>query len=300
MGVATKLLILLSLLIAVSALIVLYLLRQYVFDKQERLLRLSVENGVGRFDWASHGDDIEVINDSDDVSIGGVSNADQILNRVGKHFGKTWKAKKLRDRKHIILFFGADYDENNVIHVDKDCNSIKEVLKGSDIFHVVEKYDVKREDIVPLITQFKPSIIHFDGHGTENGDMAVFPNIKGKKFDLVSSDELNGVLNAVKSYVRLCYFDVCNSIDCAKNAALLVDAAIGVSGKLPVDGARAFSKQFYLSLENEHTIKEAFDSAKAHLILCNMKNTANALRIEFSVEASGKELKFDAKQTMEG
>lgn len=219
--------------------------------------------------------------------------SDLKANPIGKKFGKKWSVKKLRRKKHIILFLGADVDQHNAIHVDKDCESIKDVLSGSEVFHVIEKFSVRKNEIIPLIVRYQPSIVHFDGHGTEDGSLAVCSETR--EFDKITPEELKGVFNTVKAYVLLSYFDACHTAPQAMSAVLSVKAAIGMLGLWPVESARIFSKQFYLSLENELSVKDAFELAKEQLGMEDRKYDKNIPKLYSEVDVNVSELKFKSK-----
>lgn len=269
-----------------------------VVKRGEKQMSFDVEDGFGRFVYPLGGGMGFVDNTTGDGHEIFQAEAIEDWNRVGKHFGKKWNAKKLRDQKHIVLFLGADSDPKQTIHVDVDCDAIKSALDGSDIFHVIERYDVKKTDIVPLITQFKPSIIHFDGHGTSGGEIAVCSD--ARKFDLIAPEELRCLFNAVKSYVKLCYFDVCHTLSHAQQAVLSVDAAIGMEGEWSVEAARVFSRQFYHALENEHSISQSFELARSQLVMSDHKECSSIPKLELSVGVGAGDRCFTVKTNKRG
>lgn len=264
----------------------------------EKQRPLDVQDGYCRFNYSRTGVRDSFVNVAENVDEPFQTGAIEDWNRVGKNFGRKRNAKKLRDQKHIVLFLGAESNPKKTIHVDDDCDAIKSVLEGSDIFHVVERYDVKKVDIVPLITQFKPSVVHFDGHGTPEGKIAVCSDVG--KFDLISPEEFRCLFNAVKSYVKLCYFDVCHTSSHAQQAVLSVGSAIGMGGEWPVEAARVFSRQFYHALENEHPIGQAFELARSQLVMSGQEKSSAIPRLELSVGSEAEVYRFVAKTSRKG
>lgn len=199
--------------------------------------------------------------DDVDLAFTKANDYEQEDNVVSRAKSKKWNAKLACKNHHIILFLGAELKNEGVIHVDKDCESIKNVLSGSEIFYVVEKFDVKKTDIIPLVTKYRPTIIHFDMHGTEKGCLALAPQ-GDAPFEQLAPSDLRGFFNLCSRDVLLVYFDACHTEQHAKEATNSIPIAVGMKGEIKPHVASVFSTQFYLSLENGYSAKDAFSWAR--------------------------------------
>lgn len=216
-------------------------------------------------------------------------------NVVPKKSVRKWSQKNIRDTKHIILFFGSELDPKVAKHIGvaEDLDSIAEVLIGSETFHVIPKFNVRKDEIIPLITQCHPSILHFDGHGTVDGAIAICSD--SKTYDLLRPSDLAGLFSLVNQDLQLVYYDLCYSSQCAENAVLSVNAAIGMRGKWPSDAAAVFARQFYLSLESDYSVGTAFALAREQLKMSGHGAVSDIPKLQSAVGKDTNRLVFEKK-----
>ena len=199
------------------------------------------------------------------------------------------------DKRAVILFLGADVYPDKVIGVDKDASLIKRCLSGSNIFKVIAKQGVKKKDIVPLISKYKPAIVHFDGHGGGVG-IAVHANNDETGLEIVTPEELKRIFNASTGHLKLAYFDACNSSTHVEMAVLSIATAIGMKAEISPSAARVFSQQFYLALEHLYSIYDSFELACGQLAMTNMAKWSEVPILKAAVGCDAKTINFTIKQ----
>lgn len=231
---------------------------------------------------------------ADDAHEIGVDFKINAFNAIRRREEKKWAERNIRDNKHIVLFIGAEIKEASHLGIKEDSETIRGALAGSEVFHVIEKNDIKRDELVALISKYKPSILHFDGHGSEDGKLAFLG--KDGSCDLLAPTEISGVMNIAKSYLKVAYFDACYSSSHAQHAVLSIDAAIGNEGKCPVGTARTFARQFYCSLEDGHSIADAYGFAKEHIKIVEHDSRIPCPVLETNISVDAKDIKFVKKE----
>lgn len=217
------------------------------------------------------------------------------FNTIRRREEKKWAERNIRDNKHIVLFIGAEIEGASHIGIKEDSETIRGALAGSEVFHVIEKNDIKRDELVPLISKYKPSILHFDGHGAEDGRLAFLG--EDGNCDLIAPTEISGVMNIAKSYLKVAYFDACYSSSHAQYAVLSIDAAIGNEGECPVKIARTFARQFYCSLEDGHSVADAYGFAKEHIKIVEHDSRIPCPMLETNIGVEATDIKFVKKES---
>jgi hypothetical protein len=119
--------------------------------------------------------------------------------------------------------------------------------------------------VLQALNELRPGVIHFSAHGSDL-DEIVFQNNEGQaKF--VSKEAIVQTMAAASGEIRLVFFNTCYSRNQAEAVVKHVPAAIGMTTAIGDTAARVFAAQFYSAIGFGLSIKQAFDQAKAALLL---------------------------------
>jgi hypothetical protein len=124
------------------------------------------------------------------------------------------------------------------------------------------------EDLLNGLTQGRPHIVHFSGHGNES--VVVFEDdVDGPNSGaVVTGDALGIALGAVDSPPLLVVLNACSSAQQAEMITHgIAEFAIGHSDSIDDGDAIAYSARFYAALSDGQSIAASHEIAKAALRL---------------------------------
>lgn len=120
-------------------------------------------------------------------------------------------------------------------------------------------------EIEQAINETDPEIIHFSGHGSEKGEI-VLDDGSGN-IAMVSKEAMAAAVASASKKVRMIFFNACFSQKEAQAVVDKVEAAIGMNTEIGDEAAIVFAAQFYSSIGFGKNLQQAFDQAKAALLL---------------------------------
>ena len=150
---------------------------------------------------------------------------------------------------------------------DKEAREIKDALtrsKHRDSVVLEDRWAVRTEDLFQAINETEPTIIHFSGHGTKDGELVMEDDFERTK--LVSPEAMARVLSTVSDKVKLLVFNACFSIEQAQKATDSIMAAIGMETSISDEAAITFSSRFYSAIGFGLSLKKSYDQACASLM----------------------------------
>jgi hypothetical protein len=166
-----------------------------------------------------------------------------------------------------ILFISANPSETTKLKVAEECNIIDSELRGSEYgrqFKLEQRHAVSLSDLSEYLQRFRPNIVHFSGHGSDEGEL-VFQNYEGttENANPVALANLFRILNdsiqedeKIKCVIlNACYSDK----EQARAIAKHVDCVIGISDEIKDESAIKFAAHFYQALGYGHSVKKAFE-----------------------------------------
>ncbi len=192
-------------------------------------------------------------------------------------------------RKQVIKKKQDDISNMKVLLLGSNCKGLKEVLVSKEFSKIRKEFvnssiqfldapHIKRDDIYEKLSEFKPQIVHFSGHGTYKTG----PLFDGDEF-LINTpppliDQLINVLKKGNEYIKLIIFNVCESSTIAEKVSKFIDYAIGIEGIAEDECVVAFSKGFYRILLNRDSIKNAFDNGTNRFFTKHTGTKADGLK----------------------
>ncbi|MBI4784684.1 MAG: ABC transporter substrate-binding protein [Oscillatoriophycideae cyanobacterium NC_groundwater_1537_Pr4_S-0.65um_50_18] len=169
-----------------------------------------------------------------------------------------------------ILILTANPKDAERLQVHNEIQSIQDKLRGDRLrnpkkqcqFEIVFKC-ARPGTLLDDIEDEKPEIIHFGGHGTEDG--LILENDNGASHR-VSNDALKRLFRLVGNDVKCVLLNSCYSETLAESISEHVPYVIGIQGAILDKTAIAFASGFYKALGDGKTIESAFErgSVAAH------------------------------------
>ena len=142
------------------------------------------------------------------------------------------------------------------LRLDREIREIEDAIRRAtrrDLFEVRIRTAVRPQDIRRAIAEERPSIVHFCGHGLEDGSLLLEDDAGNNKpvppFGLASLFKLHA------DYVNCVLLNACYSVKPAHAISQHINYAIGMNQPIGDKAAIAFAQGFYdgLGYENSET-----------------------------------------------
>lgn len=193
--------------------------------------------------------------------------------------------EKLKESKSkiVILFIASNpkctyIDKNGLetelqkLDLDKEAREIKEAITKSlnrDSIDFQTRWATRISDLLQAINETNPTIIHFSGHGSTNGELVFQDNYDKPK--TVSNEAIAEMISASSDDIRMIVFNNCFSSIQAKMIVDRVEATIGMNTAIGDNSAIIFASQLYSAIGFGLSLDKAFAQAKAMLMLEDTK-----------------------------
>ena len=173
-----------------------------------------------------------------------------------------------------ILFLSANPWTTGRILVDEEAREVFERLQEGpcrDRFELLKHAATRAIDLQRLLLLHKPHIVHFSGHGSKTQKIILGGSPgRGKTVD---PQGLVEVLNLYNHHLRLVLLNACFTKAQARSIVKVIDYSVGTGKAIGDKAGVAFAGAFYRAMGFGKSIREAFNSAKAELVLTKMPRT---------------------------
>lgn len=159
-----------------------------------------------------------------------------------------------------ILFLASNPTDLARLRFDKEYRAIKEILERSKYgknFQIQASLAVRIGDLQSLLLEFKPSIVHFSGHGNPTNEL-MFEDILGNG-QPVAMPAVGKLFSYFQSHVQCIVLNTCYSKSQAEILSKYVDHVIGITDVIEDTLAIAFASSFYQALGFGKDVKTAFE-----------------------------------------
>ena len=167
-----------------------------------------------------------------------------------------------------VLFMASNPLDQPQLRLDEEVRAINEMItksKHRDSVKLESRWAVRPLDVLQALNELRPRVVHFSAHGSD-ADEIVFQDNEGQT-KLVSKEAIVQTMAAASGDIRLVFFNTCYSHNQAEAVVRHVPAAIGMTTTIGDTAARVFAGQFYSAIGFGLSVKQAFDQAKAALML---------------------------------
>lgn len=178
-----------------------------------------------------------------DVVRASVGAIDEILQRDESN-----RVSRNHTMKTTILFLAANPDGVTKLALDKECRSIREKIRASDSPKALElktEWAVRPDDLLQYLNEYRPSVLHFSGHGSANEELILHD--KADQAKRVSKEALRALFSTLKDNIRLVVLNACYSLPQAKTIAM----------KQPLCLLRRFTGRWDSDVRSERRLSKA-------------------------------------------
>jgi GTPase SAR1 family protein len=192
------------------------------------------------------------------------------------------------------------------LRLDKEIREVEECIRRAvrrDMFDVDIRTAVRPQDIRRAIAEEKPQIVHFCGHGLEDGSLLLEDDGGQKK--AVPPEGLASLFKLHARYVNCVLLNACHSVKSAEAISKYIDYAIGMNQQIQDKSAIQFAQGFYDGLgyasEIPNVFKRAFDEGLVAITLENLSQAENPVlktRINIEKPRKLKELNSDERKSL--
>ncbi|MEO1378631.1 MAG: CHAT domain-containing protein, partial [Cyanobacteria bacterium J06635_10] len=160
-----------------------------------------------------------------------------------------------------ILILAAIPDK---LRLDREIREIREAIeraRNRDIFEIKIRTAVRPKDIRIAIAEEQPQIVHFCGHGEEDGSLRLEDD--GGNDKPVAPSALASLFKLHADYVQCVVLNACYSEKSAEAISEYINYVIGMNNSIIDNAAIVFSEGFYHGLgyisNNQDMFQRAFE-----------------------------------------
>lgn len=167
-----------------------------------------------------------------------------------------------------VLFVAANPLDTGRLALDEEVRAIQRKVAASPHngrIEFVAVWAARPDDLLQAINEHQPTIIHFVGHATPGGLVAVGEDRRARPIANEALLRLLALESA--SSVRLVMLNACYSADLAEEIERKIGCAVGMSERLDDEAAAAFSSSFFRAIGFGATIREAVEQGCTSILL---------------------------------
>jgi CHAT domain-containing protein len=170
-----------------------------------------------------------------------------------------------------ILFLAANPEDHSRLNLDQEIRGITEKIRAAahrDHLNLISVWAVQPDDLLQALNEHRPHIVHFSGHGYGHHGIILLERDGSSK--LVNAVALAALFKTLKDNLRVVILNACYSSVQATAISGIVDFTIGMKDSISDEAAATFAASFYRAIGFGRSIQEAFDQAKAALLLAGI------------------------------
>lgn len=159
-----------------------------------------------------------------------------------------------------ILFLAANPTTVEPLRLGAEVREIREELRGSEEILFSTSLAVTPRTLTRSILQEKPTIVHFSGHGTDEG---LYLETESGQIKQVGAEALGRLFAVFDDSVQCVLLNACYSEAQAQSIVKHIPYVIGMQRSIGDEAAIAFSATFYQGLGSGLSIVDAYELAVA-------------------------------------
>lgn len=183
---------------------------------------------------------------------------------------------ELKKMQQKILILAAIPQPHN-LRLDKEMREIRAAIERAtrrDLFEIDARTAVRSQDIRRAIAEVRPQIVHFCGHGMEDGSLVLEDD--GGNHKSVAPEGLAALFKLHAEYVNCVLLNACYSEKPAKAISQYINYTIGMNQPIQDQAAIVFAQGFYdglgyNNLDNQDIFQRAFEEG---MVAIQMENLA--------------------------
>jgi hypothetical protein len=170
-----------------------------------------------------------------------------------------------------VLLVAASPVDQDRLRLSSEVKQIKHALERSrnrEKWTIETNEAVTVDDLRRALLDFRPTVVHFSGHGSGTGGLA-FENDKGETHT-AQTGPLTKLFHHFKDSLKCVVLNACYSEIQAIEIRQQIDYVVGMSRGIGDESATKFSVAFYDAIFAETTFRQAFDLACTAIDLSNL------------------------------
>jgi hypothetical protein len=170
--------------------------------------------------------------------------------------------------KITILVVSANPAGTSPLNLDEEVRQIEAKVRATeyrDSIEIITKWAVRPDDLLQCLNQFKPTIVHFSGHGSPTEEIILLDEQRRPK--KVAKATLVELFRILKKSIRVVVLNSCFSEPQAAAIASEIECTIGMGREIGDDAAIIFAAAFYRAIGFGQSVKNAFDQGRVALQL---------------------------------
>ena len=151
------------------------------------------------------------------------------------------------------------------LDLEEEVRSMELALNGTehrDLIRLIHKHAVRPDDLIRLVRDHEPSVIHFSGHGTRSG---IQLRGDGNEVRAVDGKSLRQFLSG--RGIELLVLNACYTQRQTEEIEGAVPSVIGTTHEIDDEAARRFSVAFYRSVGNGLSLRQALRDGRDAIVL---------------------------------
>lgn len=181
-----------------------------------------------------------------------------------------------RTQQKILILAAIPQPHN--LRLDKEIREIRTAIERAtkrELFVIEVRTAVRPQDIRRAVAEVRPQIVHFCGHGMEDGSLVLEDD--GGNHKPVSPEAVAALFKLHAEYVKCVLLNACYSEKLAKAISQYINYTIGMNQPIQDQAAVVFAQGFYDglgydSLDNQEIFQRAFDEG---MVAVQMENLAH-------------------------
>lgn len=165
-----------------------------------------------------------------------------------------------------VLFLGANPKDLDVLRITDENQKIKDVLRNSTKapdFNFESEMAIQIQTITRAVQLYKPSIIHFSGHGSGHEGISI-EGSTGEEV-LYPNTGLDRLFKMTKKHVQCVLLNACYSESQAEIISQHDNYVIGMNNAILDEASIQFSLGFYQSLGEGASYEDAYEFAMVNI-----------------------------------
>ncbi len=183
-----------------------------------------------------------------------------------------------------VLFLAANPGNTRRLAIDEEMRAIEQKVRASlyrDTLVFRSAWAVRADDLLQLLNQYCPHIVHFSGHGSNSGLSLVGDD--GRAI-LVTAPALQALFATLKDNIQFVLLNACYTSEQARALVQVIGCVIGMKNSLHDNVATIFASSFYRALGFGRSMQEAFDQGIAALLLAGLPGDIPELLVKDGID----------------
>lgn len=170
-----------------------------------------------------------------------------------------------------ILFLASNPSDSPELGLESEYNRLREVLRESkhgDQIRLDSRWDVRPDQLLKLLEEYQPHIVHFSGHSTAEGEL----RLEGiaRETRLVDAALLRKVFRVARGNIHLVLLNACETRRQGQDLSEVIDCVIAMARPITDSAARIFTEDFYRAFGRGDSVDAAFEHARLQLQLTGL------------------------------